>query len=72
MTEREAPANSSILNYLSSLSKLYNHQENFTQETERTLFSSWFLINKQVNITSGLKLLNYGTIKGSKLAMGTD
>jgi predicted nuclease of restriction endonuclease-like RecB superfamily len=72
MTEREAAANSSILNYLSSLSKLYNHQENFTQETERTLFSSWFLINKQVNITSGPKLLNYGTIKGSKLAMGTD
>jgi hypothetical protein len=56
MTEREAPSNSSILNYLSALAKLYNYQSNFTAESERIIFSSWFVLNQQINITSTPKI----------------
>ena len=58
MTEREAPSNSSILNYLSALAKLYNFQANFTPEIERIIFSSWFVLNQQINFTSVPKVVS--------------
>ena len=52
MTERVAPSNSSLLNYLAALAKLYNHHENFSEEITRSLFSSWFLLNQSVKMSS--------------------
>lgn len=49
VTERISLPNSNLLSYLSVLAKLYADHENFTEETIRSLFSSWFILNQSVS-----------------------